>query len=224
MAVSSRPARRAAPAHRSGSAVSDRVFLDGRPGFVLVMGANGAGKSTGSVPAGASSPRSSRTARCADRSMLCEEAAGWRARRLEERASFGIETTFTRAWRHRLVREAVERGYSLTAVFLGTSRPAVNTARVRRRHRLGEAHLVAPSTIRRRGGSRQRLRRTRLGSCTIFCRRFHAFSTGSRRVGLHPENRVVVPVECTFGAVNRACFFGPWGTASGFGSALRYTP
>ena len=64
--------------------------------------------------------------------------------------SFGIETTFTRVWRHRLVRDALERVYSLTAIFMGTCHAALNVARVGQRHRSGSGHLVSSSTIRRR--------------------------------------------------------------------------
>ena len=120
------------------------------------MGANGAGKSRWTELNRDQLPelfinREMRT----DRSVTCPEAARWRAEALRERASFGIETTFTRAWRHGLVREALERGYSITAIFVGTANASVNISRVRLRHRAGKGHHVAETTVRRRWASVQ---------------------------------------------------------------------
>ena len=121
------------------------------PTLTLLMGANGAGKSrwAGRFRDELPSLFLNREMR-ADRMVLCPEAARWRALCVRDRRTFGIETTFTRAWRHGLIRDALERGFSLAAIFVGTADPALNVARVRARHRSGAGHLVAPSTVRRR--------------------------------------------------------------------------
>ena len=133
------------PSSVLGSAVS------GVPTLTLLMGANGAGKSRWAGLFRSELPllflnREMRP----DRATLCPDAARWRAGCLRDRRTFGIETTFTRTWRHQLVRDALEQGYALTAVFLGTADAAVNMARVRHRHRLGSGHLVPWSTVQRR--------------------------------------------------------------------------
>ena len=121
------------------------------PSLTLLMGANGAGKSRWAARFRDQLPSLflNREMR-ADRTVLCPEAARWRALCIRDRRTFGIETTFTRAWRRRLLRDALERGFSLRAVFLGTADPALNVARVRERHRSGAGHLVPSSTVRRR--------------------------------------------------------------------------
>ena len=115
------------------------------------MGANGAGKSTWTAAHRAELPdrffnREATTGRLG----LCPDVDRARRACLSERASFGIETTFTRSWRHTLVRVALLAGYRIEAIFIGTASAELNVARVRARHRAGRGHLVPPRTVRRR--------------------------------------------------------------------------
>ena len=128
--------------------------------LVVVIGANGAGKTTwarrhrrrlplhfynaDSIAEGlgdANSPESQARARAlVDREI---------AERLRLRESFGFESTWSGASRPAIARDANARGYETHAIFLGTVAPAINIARVRTRVREG-GHDVPTSEIVRR--------------------------------------------------------------------------
>lgn len=131
-----------------------------RPKLVVVIGANGAGKTTwaqrhrirlplnfynaDSIAEGlgdANSPE--RQARA--RALVDQEIA----ERLRLDESFGFESTWSGASRPAIVRDASARGYETHAVFLGTAHPEINIARVRRRVLEG-GHYVPESEIVRR--------------------------------------------------------------------------
>ena len=115
-----------------------------RPKLVVVIGANGAGKTTwaqrhrkrlplnfynaDSIAEGlgdANSPEQQARARALVDQEIAERL------RLDE--SFGFESTWSGASRPAIVRDASARGYETHAVFLGTAHPEINIARVRRR-------------------------------------------------------------------------------------------
>ena len=132
------------------------ALLTTAPRLVLLMGANGAGKSTWTAAHRAELPdrffnREATTGRLG----LCPDVDRARRSCLAERASFGIETTFTRRWRHALVRMALAAGYRIDAIFIGTASSRINVERVRARHRAGRGHLVPPRTVHRRWESVQ---------------------------------------------------------------------
>ena len=121
------------------------------PRVVLLMGANGAGKSRWTRRHRNELPddffnREATT----DRLGLCPDVAAARAKCLAAGASFGIETTFTRQWRLGLLREAATSGYEVDVIFVGTEDPTINVRRVRRRAKQNEGHLVPHQTVRRR--------------------------------------------------------------------------
>ena len=94
------------------------------PRVVLLMGANGAGKSRWTRRHRNELPddffnREATT----DRLGLCPDVAAARAKCLAAGASFGIETTFTRQWRLGLLREAATSGYEVDVIFVGTEDP-----------------------------------------------------------------------------------------------------
>lgn len=131
-----------------------------RPRLVVVVGANGAGKTTwtrrhrdrlpadfynaDSIAEGlgdANSPEQQARARAlVDREI---------AERLRRGESFGFESTYSWSSRPAIVRDASARGYETHAMFLGTNHPEINIARVRRRVLEG-GHDVPVSEIVRR--------------------------------------------------------------------------
>ena len=137
-------ARKPNPSHEGAMSI-------GEPRVVLLMGANGAGKSHWTRTHRDELPEHffNREA-TTDRLGLCPDATAARSRCLAAEVSFGIETTVTRLWRLGLLREAATRGYVLEAIFVGTADPKINVRRVRRRTERNEGHPVPGQTIRRR--------------------------------------------------------------------------
>ena len=131
------------------------------PRFVIVIGANGAGKSTwcrahpeelpsnfydaDSIAQGLGSyndPALQLEARA-----LVDERID---RHLERNESFGFESTYSGASRPRIARHAHELGYATYAIFVGTRDPSINIDRVAARVRARTGHDVPESEIRRR--------------------------------------------------------------------------
>ena len=131
-----------------------------RPKLVVVIGANGAGKTTwaqrhrnwlplnfynaDSIAEGlgdANSPEQQARARA----LVDQEIA----ERLQLGESFGFESTWSGASRPAIVRDASARGYEAHAVFLGTAHPEINITRVRRRVLEGGHDVPEPEIVRR---------------------------------------------------------------------------
>ena len=138
-----------------------------RPRLVVVIGANGAGKTTwarrnrhllpkpfynaDSIAEGLGDANS--TALPDPGQDGCRPRNRRTARQHED---FGFESTWSGASRPAILRDAAARGYETKAIFLGTTNPEINIARVRRRVLEGGHHV--PET--RSGGDGTKLSRT----------------------------------------------------------------
>ncbi len=133
------------------------------PKLTIVIGANGAGKSTwcdkkknrkrlpedfynaDSVAKGLgdwNSPRKQQAAReLVDRRIEAH---------LTTKTSFGFESTYSGRSRPDIVRRAKAAGYETEAIFVGTARPEINIERVAGRVRTNTGHNVPTAEIRRR--------------------------------------------------------------------------
>ena len=69
---------------------------------------------------------------------------------LERGEDFGVETTFAGRTRPRLVEQARELGYETMVVFIGTRDPEINVQRIALRAATKTGHAVDPATTRRR--------------------------------------------------------------------------
>ena len=137
------------------------------PKLTIVIGANGAGKTTwcreersrlpkhfynaDSIAEGLgdwNSPTQQRQSR-----RLVDKAV---ERHLAENEDFGFESTYSGNSRPMIVRNAASRGYEVEAVFVGTNTPAINIDRVKARVDAGTGHDVPDSEIRRRWSTAQR--------------------------------------------------------------------
>ena len=131
-----------------------------RPVLAVVIGANGAGKTTwaranrdllpspfynaDSIAEGLGDANSV-DLQLRARALVDREIA----ERLANHDDFGFESTWSGASRPAIVHDAYNRGYQTRAVFLGTNAPAINIERVRRRVLEG-GHDIPESEIRRR--------------------------------------------------------------------------
>ena len=131
------------------------------PRLVIVIGANGAGKSTwchhhrrelpacfydaDSIAQGLGSY---------DDAAHQREARAWVDRRIEEHLaageSFGFESTYSGASRPNFVRRAHDLGYDVQAIFIGTGDVSINIDRVAMRVRQRTGHDVPVGEITRR--------------------------------------------------------------------------
>lgn len=132
----------------------------GRPLLTVVIGANGSGKTTwtrrgreflpkpfynaDSIAEGLGDPDNPELQRQARR--IVDEAI---ENDLASRHSFGFESTYSGQSRPRIVVRAKELGYFTHAVFLGTDRPTINIARVRRRVEEGGHNIPEDEIVRR---------------------------------------------------------------------------
>ena len=130
------------------------------PELTVVIGANGAGKTTwtqqhrerlpvpfynaDSIAEGLGDANDAGLQRDARR--IVDEAI---ERDLENRRSFGFESTYSGKSRPAIVERAARLGYCVRAVFIGTAHPDVNVHRVRKRVEEG-GHLVQETEIIRR--------------------------------------------------------------------------
>lgn len=131
------------------------------PELLLVVGANGAGKSTYCRYFFERLPdpffdadQIAQELGDYDNPALQRRAALIVARNvsncLNEKRSFGLETTYSGNSPPRLVRKARDHGYRTQVVFIGTHSPQINISRVRRRVADQVGHDVADSEIHRR--------------------------------------------------------------------------
>ena len=132
------------------------------PKLTIVIGANGAGKSTwcdqhrarrlptdfynaDSIAQGLgswNSPSKQQAAReVVDHNIKSH---------LAERSDFGFESTYSGSSRPDIVRRAKEAGYSIEAIFVGTTRPEINVKRVATRVAARTGHDVPKNEVHRR--------------------------------------------------------------------------
>ena len=130
------------------------------PKLTIVIGANGAGKTTWCREHRASLPKPFYNADSiaeglgdANDPILQRDARRLVDERirndLEARTTFGFESTYSGRSRPNIVRTAKGLGYTTIAIFLGTRNAEVNISRVRKRVSEG-GHHVEPSEVRRR--------------------------------------------------------------------------
>lgn len=131
------------------------------PTLMLVIGGNGAGKSTW-----CSANRERLPDHFYDADSIARGLGGWNdvdrqrdARRLvdvsvqghlEKNESFGFESTYSGRSRPSIVETAAARGYEVHAIFVGTTRPGINVERVRKRVVAATGHDVPVHEIKRR--------------------------------------------------------------------------
>ncbi len=134
------------------------------PTLTIVIGGNGAGKSTWCRDHRDELPRD-----FYDADSLAAGLGDWNspakqleARELVDRAiqehvgtgeSFGFESTYSGRSRPRLVERAKADGYTVRAVFVGTRRPEINVPH-RLRHLLAQIGREVPDVLRDRDGGR----------------------------------------------------------------------
>lgn len=131
-----------------------------KPELTVVIGANGAGKTTWTRKGQRILPKPFYNADSIaeglgdanDRSLqrqarqIVDNAI---EKNLAQRRSFGFESTYSGASRPAIVKRAKKLGYATHAIFIGTEHHAINVARVRRRVEEG-GHDIAKSEIVRR--------------------------------------------------------------------------
>lgn len=131
------------------------------PQLIIVIGANGAGKTTWCRRHGDTLPEHFYNA-----DTIAEGLGGWnspahqRAARelvderieghLARKESFGFESTYSGRSRPAIIERAGALGYRTTAIFLGTRRPEINIQRVAARVATRTGHEVPTAEIRRR--------------------------------------------------------------------------
>ena len=131
------------------------------PELTIVIGCNGAGKSTwcenhaDALPADFYNPDRVAKGMGNRNSRSKQRAAGKVVRRLihghlQRKESFGFEATYAGRSTPRIVERASKLGYEGHAVFIGTKNPAINIERVAACVRNETGHNVATSDIRRR--------------------------------------------------------------------------
>ena len=133
-------------------------LLSNKPVLTLVMGGNGAGKSAwkranyDQLPeyyldqdsiAGGFGDWNNTANRERTRVRVDAELNHYFAQRLD----FGMETTFSGIPGRELMQRAIEAGYSIRGVFIGTNDPAINIARIEYRVRAHLGHEIDPARI-----------------------------------------------------------------------------
>ena len=134
---------------------------DHRPKLTIVIGTNGAGKSTW-----CSKHEDELPTAFYDADSIANSLGDWNDRHNQIQAarrvnralrdhlasseSFGFESTYSGRSRPRLVERAAREGYDVHAVFIGTRHPQINVARVKRRVKENTGHAVDADDIRRR--------------------------------------------------------------------------
>lgn len=132
--------------------------LDNRPVFTIVMGCNGAGKSAWKRANQDRLPE-----RYFDKDSVASGIGGWDtpdARRrtdeyvnaeidksLTEGLNFGIESTYSGRPGPELVGKAVEAGYRIEGIYIGTTGPEINIERIRTRVENQTGHWVDPKRV-----------------------------------------------------------------------------
>lgn len=132
--------------------------LDNRPVFTIVMGCNGAGKS-----AWKRANRDRLPERYFDKDSIADGVGGWETGRAREhtdvivnqaideaiagRHNFGIESTYSGQPGRALFERAVEAGYRIEGVYIGTASPDINIERIRHRVDHQTGHYVDPQRV-----------------------------------------------------------------------------
>lgn len=132
--------------------------LDNRPVFTIVMGCNGAGKSAWKRANQDRLPE-----RYFDKDSIADGIGGWDTadarertdayvnaeidKALDERRNFGIESTYSGRPGRALVERALEAGYRLEGVYIGTQTPDINNERIRRRVEQQTGHWIDPRQV-----------------------------------------------------------------------------
>ncbi len=131
---------------------------DSRPVFTIVMGCNGVGKSAwkrhnyDQLPehyfdqdsiAGGIGDWNSESARLRTRTFVDDEILA----AIENRASYGIESTYSGSPGVERVRQAIDAGYRVEGIYLGTDSPEINVERIDQRVLLGTGHRVDQKRI-----------------------------------------------------------------------------
>lgn len=131
---------------------------DSRPVFTIVMGCNGVGKSAWKRHNYDQLPE-----RYFDQDSIAGGIGDWNNESARERTrsivdaeilaaigmgvSYGIESTYSGSPGVERVRQAVEAGYRIEGVYLGTESPEINVERIDQRVLLGTGHRVDPERI-----------------------------------------------------------------------------
>ena len=131
------------------------------PKLTVVIGANGAGKTTWCRRNPNRLPEHFYNA-----DSIAQGLGGWNnpqkqseARQLvdtkiqahlDKNESFGFESTYSGKSRPAIVENAARRGYTVEAVFIGTTNPQINVERVKKRTTAGTGHDVPTEEITRR--------------------------------------------------------------------------
>ena len=132
--------------------------LDNRPVFTIVMGCNGSGKSAWKRANQDRLPE-----RYFDKDSIADGIGGWDTadarertdayvnaeidKALEERRNFGIESTYSGRPGRALVERALEAGYRVEGVYIGTETPEINNDRIRRRVEQQTGHWIDPRQV-----------------------------------------------------------------------------
>ena len=130
------------------------------PTLVVVIGANGSGKTTWAGANRTLLPKPFYNADSIAEGLgdANDDAMQREARKIVddaierdflERRSFGFESTYSGRSRPAIVRRARELGYDLQAVFIGTREHEINIERVRRRVSEGGHHIPEQEIVRR---------------------------------------------------------------------------
>lgn len=131
---------------------------DSRPVFTIVMGCNGVGKSAwkrhnyDQLPeqyfdqdsiAGGIGDWNSESARQRTKTFVDGEILA----AIEKKTSYGIESTYSGSPGVERVRQAIDAGYRIEGIYLGTASPEINVERIDQRVLLGTGHRVDPARI-----------------------------------------------------------------------------
>ena len=127
--------------------------LDNRPVFTIVMGCNGAGKSAWKRANQDRLPE-----RYFDKDSMANGIGGWDTpdarkrtdeyvnaeidKSLGEELNFGIESTYSGRPGPELVGRAVDAGYRIEGIYIGTAGPGINIERIRTRVENQTGHWV----------------------------------------------------------------------------------
>ncbi len=136
------------------------------PKLTVVIGSNGAGKSTW-----CKKHRETLPEHFYNPDSIAEGIGDWNKRskqreagefvsrrtkeHLEKKESFGLETTYAGRSRPQMVKRAKMLGYQVHAIFIGTRNPEINVRRVAARVRNQTGHNVNRDEIRRRWSTTQ---------------------------------------------------------------------
>ena len=132
--------------------------LDNRPVFTIVMGCNGAGKSAWKRANQDRLPE-----RYFDKDSIADGIGGWDTadarertdayvnaeidKALDERRNFGVESTYSGRPGRTLVERAVQAGYRIEGVYIGTRSPDINNKRIKHRVDQQTGHWIDPRQV-----------------------------------------------------------------------------